>query len=324
MYYSSGYGVYSNPYYASSPTTSGTYLDYSAPMQVAADPENATGAADAPPSPEVQAALGTFDEARDAFKAQDYAKALAKTEEVLKKLPTDAAIHEFRALVLFALQRYKESAATIYSVLSVGPGWDWTTLSGMYGDDVEPYTRQLRALEDYARQHPESPDAPFVLAYHYTTCGHNEVAAKELRLVIKLLPNDQLAPQLLKMVDASSTGTEAQPPPADLGAKPALPPEDDGPPVERAKIVGTWKASRANVTIELALRNDGSFTWKATQSGRPATIEGKYQVEGNLLELKQTSDGNAMVGRVRVADRPGFNFKLVGSGTSDPGLDFAK
>ena len=26
------------------------------------------------------------------------------------------------------------SAAPLYAVLSVGPGWDWTTLSGMYPD----------------------------------------------------------------------------------------------------------------------------------------------------------------------------------------------
>jgi hypothetical protein len=33
-------------------------------------------------------------------------------------------------------------------VLSVGPGWDWTTLIGLY-PSIDVYTTQLRALEDF-------------------------------------------------------------------------------------------------------------------------------------------------------------------------------
>ena len=49
-------------------------------------------------------------------------------------------------LVLFALQRYDEASVALYAVLSIGPGWDWPTLVGLY-PDVETYTAQLRALE---------------------------------------------------------------------------------------------------------------------------------------------------------------------------------
>ena len=63
-------------------------------------------------------------------------------------MPNDTVLHEFRGLVLFALGRYKEAAAADYAVLSAGPGWDWTTLSGLY-PNVEVYTEQLRALEQY-------------------------------------------------------------------------------------------------------------------------------------------------------------------------------
>jgi tetratricopeptide (TPR) repeat protein len=341
MYYSSGYGNYSNPYYAATPAYAGTYLDYSQPIPVSADSYAQTdGQTDSqtdpnapvvtpeetPPSPEVQAALKPFDEARDAFKAGKYDAALTKTDEALKSLPNDAALHEFRALVLFAQAKYQEAAAVIYSVLSVGPGWDWTTLSSMYAD-VDVYTKQLRSLEDYSKQHPDSPDAAFVLGYHYLSCGHNEAAAKQFQTVARLLPNDQLAPQLLKMIGAKPGASEPpQPPPsADPNAKPALPPEDDGPPIDKAKIVGAWKSARGNaVAIELSIKADGSFTWKVNQGGRTNIIEGTYEVEGNLLMLKQTSDGNTMVGRVRMANPPGFNFKLVGTGPDDPGLDFAK
>jgi tetratricopeptide (TPR) repeat protein len=339
MYYSSGYGMYSNPYYSATPAYAGTYLDYSQPIPVTADSQSnaQTGGAtdpdapvitpeEAPPSPEVQAALKPFDDARTAFKAGDYDQALSKTDEALKSLPNDAALHEFRALVLFAQAKYQDAAAVIYSVLSVGPGWDWTTLSSMYAD-VDVYTRQLRSLEDYSKQHPDSADAAFVLGYHYLSCGHKEAAAKQFQNVARLLPNDQLAPQLLKMIGAKGVGAEStEPPPsADPDAKPARPPEDDGPPIDKSKIVGAWKSVRGNsVAIDLVIKGDGSFTWKVNQGGRTNVIEGSYEVEGNLLILKQTSDGNTMVGRVRMADQPGFNFKLIGTGPDDPGLDFAK
>jgi hypothetical protein len=63
-------------------------------------------------------------------------------------MPKDAATHEFRSLTQFALGKYQEAAATIYAVLAVGPGWDWTTLSSMY-PDIDTYTAQLRKLEEY-------------------------------------------------------------------------------------------------------------------------------------------------------------------------------
>ena len=64
-------------------------------------------------------------------------------------------MHEFLALAYFAQGKYQQAAAPLYAVLSVRPGWDWTTLSGMY-PDVDTYTRQLRALEAYVRSNPDS------------------------------------------------------------------------------------------------------------------------------------------------------------------------
>ena len=54
--------------------------------------------------------------------------------------PTTRPCTSSAALCLFALGRYDESAATLYAVLSVGPGWDWTTLIGLY-PDVSTSTR---------------------------------------------------------------------------------------------------------------------------------------------------------------------------------------
>src|SRR5262249_2366706 len=123
-----------------------------------------------PPPPDfedetVAQANKQFDAARDAFMQGDYARAQSLAERAIDLLPSDATLHEFRALTLFAQGRYKDAAATLYAVLAAGPGWDWETMSGLYPDE-ETYTRQLRTLEERVRKSPDSAEARFALAYH--------------------------------------------------------------------------------------------------------------------------------------------------------------
>jgi TolA-binding protein len=138
-----------------------------------------------------------FDKARAAFKGGDYVTALQMVDEAIKGLPGDATLHEFRALVLFAQKKYKDAAAGIYAVLSVGPGMNWATMSGLYAN-VDTYQKQLRALEYYQRDHPEAADAHFLLAYHYLVLGYTDQAVKQLESFSKLVPSDKLAPELVK------------------------------------------------------------------------------------------------------------------------------
>ena len=93
---------------------------------------------------------------------------------------TTPRLHEFLALVLFAQGKYEQAAAPLYAVLSVGPGWDWTTLIGNYSD-AGVYTEQLRGLEAFVKANPKSAQAQFVLAYHYISQGHGEAAIKPLK-----------------------------------------------------------------------------------------------------------------------------------------------
>ena len=97
--------------------------DYSQPIDTQAPP---------PEQAVADPAVAKFDEGRAAFKAGDYARALQTTDEAIKTLPNDATLHEFRALVLFAVKKYEQAAVPLYAVLSVGPGWDWTTMAGLY------------------------------------------------------------------------------------------------------------------------------------------------------------------------------------------------
>ena len=232
-----------------------------------------------------------FDAARNAFMQGDYTTALAQVDQAIAQVPNDTVLHEFRGLALFALGRYKEAAAADYAVLSAGPGWDWTTLSGFY-PNVDIYTEQLRALEHYAKSHPAAAEARFLLAEHYLTCGYTDAAAAQLKEVVRLNPKDQLSAQLLaepfhgvpRERTCPNSRRRRPPPPAR--------------PADAASLAGNWTATRADgATIKLALGSDGKFTWALDQNGKPQQFSGTYTVADNLLVLKQ-GNNPVMVGQV--------------------------
>src|SRR5262249_50209384 len=158
--------------------------------------------------------------------------------------------HEFRSLVLFAMKNYKESAAAVYAVLSAGPGWDWTTLSGLYGNS-DDYTTQLRALEDFTKANPNSSDAHFLLAYHYLTTGYPDAAHRHLVAVDRLTPNDRLVQQLLTLTTQPDEKTQTPVP---------QPPITDDKLLKKEQLVGTWNAAGSGGSkFTLTLAADSAF-----------------------------------------------------------------
>ncbi|HET6879171.1 MAG TPA: tetratricopeptide repeat protein [Pirellulales bacterium] len=316
LWYNSGYTPYYNPYYAAPLGVAGAY-NYAQPIPVASIPPAAGSPAagnlaDAG-NPDVDLAVAKF-------QANDYAGALALVDGVIRVAPADAAAHELRALILFAMEDYARAAATIHSVLAIGPGWDWTTLSSLY-PDMSIYTSQLQALENYVSVHPRQADARFLLAYHYMTQGHTDAAAAQLETVVGLKPNDKLAADLLRMVGGGSA-VGAGPPPAAVASQPAA--AQDLPPVDPAALTGNWHANRDDgANFELDLAPDKSFTWKFTQQQQTQTISGTYTVENSTLVLQGKTNG-AMVAQVKSDDADHFTFKPVGAPPDDPGLTFAR
>src|SRR5437764_6334242 len=143
MGYQFGYSDYVNPYYTESMPVYYTEPVVTLPIAAAQEPAAQAAAPALPPGVSADG-IAKFDQARAAFYEGRYPDALKLTDEAVKLMPHDAVLHEFRALVLFALQRYAESAAAIHAVLDVGPGWDWETMSSLY-PNIEVYTKQLRA-----------------------------------------------------------------------------------------------------------------------------------------------------------------------------------
>lgn len=306
-----GYWPYYNPYCSAPIVIDGGTIDYSQPI-VVAQPTYAVNDQAAQASATDQA-MQILNSARAFFSQGDYQTALSQVDKAILKLPNDAVLHEFRALTLFALKRYQEAAGGVYAVLSVGPGWDWTTLVSFY-PNVEIYTEQLRALEQYSRQNPKSAEAHFLLAYQYLTCGHNDAAAKEFKEVMSLNSKDQLSAQLYASL---ATPTDAETP---KPSEPATPPK----PVTAAGLAGNWKSTRPDGgTILLGLTPDGKFTWKFNQKDKPQEFSGDYSVADNLLILKQGSNP-MMVGQVTMLPDGRFNFKLAGDNPNDPGMTFGK
>jgi tetratricopeptide (TPR) repeat protein len=306
--YGLGYMPYYNPYYddyygAGAGAAIASPYNYSQPidtMSAAAD-ESVTNPAEA-----------LFNAGRASFKQGNYTDALQQADAALAKLPNDTTLHEFRALCLFALKRYDEAAAALYDVLSVGPGWDWTTLIGLY-PDIDTYTAQLRTLEDNCRSHTDSASARFVLAYHYLTQGYTDAAVSILKQVVAHKPGDALSAKLLRQLDPSK----------EAAATTAATTAESTPP-QGATITGTWTAQpAADTSIALSIQPGGEFTWQVTKKGQIQQLAGKSTFGGGLLTLAQDK-GPALVGRVDWKDANHMNFRIVGDGPDDPGLSFAK
>jgi len=319
QYYNLGYSGYYNPYYSGG---AGYIYDYAQPLAyIISDTDGPLT-----PSDEVAA---YFAAAREAFLAEDYAAALAEVDQAVSRSPDDPSLHEFRALTLFALQRYPEAAAAAYAVLAVGPGMSWSSLTALY-PSVSVYTPQMRALEVYARENPQEADAQFLLGYHYMTLGHLDAARKRFEKASALSPKDIVSHQMVRLLTPQESPATEENPALPPGPAAALPPatRPTGPQATSTapalrELTGDFRASAGrDGSIGLSLREDGAFTWRFTQGDKPKEFQGKYTLEGNTLAL-EFEDGGGMVGTVE-PKQDGFHFAILNGPEKDPGLDFAR
>jgi hypothetical protein len=220
--------------------------------------------------------------------------------------------------------------------LSAGPGWNWSTLVGLY-PDVEVYTNQLRALEAYAQSNPGSTSPQFLLGYHYLVEGHNDAAAAQFEKVTQLQPNESLSASFVKLLRKASeaqsqTQTQAQTQvaaaPTNDQPTPAAPgpaqDQQETPPPPPASLVGTWKAQPApDLSIALTIQADGKFTWEVDSKGQKETLSGQAGFKDSTLALLQ-AEGPPLVGKVSDEAAGKFVFTPAGAGDKAPGLTFTK
>lgn len=309
-----GYIPYVNPYMRATTFVDNSVYNYSQPIVMAPDEDTLAGdPLNVPPADVPAESLTAFDQARQEFYTGNYQAALDSTNDALRENPNDAVIHEFRALTLFALGKYQDAAVTLHAVLSVGPGWDWTTMAGLY-PDVATYTDQLRKLEGYVGDNPSNTAGLLVLSYHYITAGHDDAAASQLKRLVKLLPDDPLATQLLLDVD----------PDAELPEQPkeVLPPKPKSE-ISEDQVRGSWIAKRGQRNFSMDLQDDGTFAWTYTEGDQSQKVTGIWQIDDEGVLAMEMNDEGVMLAQV-LPDNGELDFYMLGDTQGSPPLRFIK
>jgi tetratricopeptide (TPR) repeat protein len=320
MIYDMGYNSYRNPYPAppvqySAPSApeggSKSTISYNQPVSV-------TAAAN-PPGDEQAAQLAetksaeALERSRVAFKQADFVTAMSAVDEAIGHTPGDVTLHEYRALVLFALGKYADATGVLNPVLASGPGWGWDTMVGFY-DSSSTYDGQLRKLEAYVQGTPDGAEGHFLLGYHYMVCGHTEKSYEQFDKTATLQPADSIARQLRDLTKSSlPDGGETNPEPP---ARPA--------PVPNEKLVGTWVCDRAtDGKITFIMTPAGDYTWSYLNAGQSSELKGTYGLNDKGL-LVLTTDDSQMVSELTLKDDKQLKFVLIGAPDGDPGLEFTK
>ncbi len=309
MIYDMGYQSYRNPYPA--PPVQNTTIVYTQPLSV-------TAAAN-PPGDESKAKLAetksaeAVERSRAAFKKGDYVSAMSTVDQALAYTPGDVTLHEYRALVLFALGKYADATGVLNPVLASGPGWGWDTMVGFYASS-STYDAQLRKLEAYVKGQPDAADGHFLLGYHYMVGGHMDKSYEQFERTTKLQPADSIARQLRDLTK-SSLSDEGEP-----GVSAAVPPA----PVPSEKLVGTWVSDRGqDGKVTFTMTAGGDYTWSYLNGGKTTDLKGTYGLNDQGL-LVLSSDDSQMVSEVTLDTDKKMKFILIGAPDGDPGLDFTR
>lgn len=321
MIYDTGYRSYYNPYQARpvyvSNNTQVTYTEPITQVAVKSAPKEDTEVQEITRKSE-----SLIGESQTAFKQRNYLVALELADKAIAQSPGDGALHEYRALVLFALGKYGEAAGVLNPVLASGPGWDWSTMIALY-DAQQTYTDQLQNLEAYTEQKPESADSHFLLGYHYMVCGHLDLATPQFDEAVRLMPKDSVSKELAELTrNTEKTDEEGNPKPAETTETEAEAPAPEPVPLE--KLTGTWVSNRdAGSSITLTFKDDGKFTWSYMKDGKATEFGGEYSMNDDGLLVLDSSESQ-MVANVQLPQETELKFVLAGGPPEDPGLDFKK
>lgn len=317
LIYDCGYQSYRNPY----PVQPVTVVDrqvvtYQEPITVVA--AKTAPKADDETARITQKSESLIAESQAAFKQGNYLVALESANKAIAEAPGDGALHEYRALILFALGKFSEAAGVLNPVLAGGPGWDWSTMIALYNTQ-ETYMSQLDALKNYSKGKPNAADAHFLLGYHHMVCGHLEEAAEEFEAAAKLQPADSVSAQLRDLTKASSQSGSDEPtePDSEKEAAPqtALPLE---------KLSGAWVSDKGEAgTVLLVFKDDGKFIWSFKKGDQNNEFSGDFSMNDNGLLVLDAKESQ-MTATVSQPKDNELKFVLAGGPPGDPGLTFTR
>jgi tetratricopeptide (TPR) repeat protein len=294
-----GWGLnsfYFNPYFVAQALRPAYFYDYSQPVFVnnyyAAGANNNYTNNQNSQNNQQQQALAVFDQGLSAFKSGQYVQALSDISKALPYLSSDPVVHEVRNLALFAVGDYQSAASGLNALLTSAPGMDWTTMSGLYGDEND-YSAQLRRLEGHCTANPKDASAYFVLAYHYLVIGAKDEAVGALKVVTKYQSKDQTAKRMLAALEKTAKQeARAKPRPQNSRIQPLAAN------VPATDLVGRWKAKSGDTTIEVSIKEDSTFEWTASSSKQqPIQLTGMVAMSDSAVSF-QTEEQGAIGGAV--------------------------
>ena len=312
LIYDCGYQSYRNPY----PVQSVAVVNYQEPITVVA--AKTAPKADDETARITQKSESLIAESQAAFKQGNYLVALESANKAIAEAPGDGALHEYRALILFALGKFSEAAGVLNPVLAGGPGWDWSTMIALYNSQ-ETYLSQLDALKNYSKGKPNAADARFLLGYHHMVCGHLEEAAEEFEAAAKLQPADSVSAQLRDLTKASSqSGSDEPTEPStekEVAPQSALPLE---------KLSGAWVSDKGEAgTVSLVFKDDGKFIWSFKKGDQNNEFSGDFSMNDNGLLVLDAKESQ-MTATVSQPKDNELKFVLAGGPPDDPGLTFTR
>ncbi len=201
-----GYGYDTQPYYPNNGVISAQPYaseDY-------ATPDYSTAQEASPPADENESYL---DSAVASLRSGDYQAAMRMAGHALVDSPQDQAAHQIMELAMFATGDYRGAAMEAHAVVHFGGVPTWANVYDLQ-QNVDAYTNELRALEQFVRDKPNAAEGQFLLGFHYMITGDKADARDHLATAATAIPSDKIAAQLLQ--DAGGSPRTARQPTAPI------------------------------------------------------------------------------------------------------------
>ena len=205
-YYDYGYGPYS--YY----DAGYAYPDNGAVTQQSYSPVTQEPSPQGDQTSEEGQGSQYLDEAVQNFQGGNYKNAMRLAEHGVVDSPRDAEAHELISLAAFANKDYRTAAAEAHAVVALGGVPSWDQVYALY-QNKDAYTSHLRALEDYVKANPKSPEGQFLLGVQYMTTGYSSDAHDHLTKAAEFAPKDKILQELLKGAASGQPSTSNLPAP---------------------------------------------------------------------------------------------------------------
>jgi tetratricopeptide (TPR) repeat protein len=155
------------------------------------------------------------------FRSGNYQSAVTDLQQALQRYPNNGVVMMMLAQAQFATGQYQEAARMTEQAMQLLPPEQWGVVVSNFRElytNVQDYTRQLRALEQQAKNAPSDPTLRFLLGFQYYFLGYPREAAQQLDEAAKLAPDDSRTHSLRALVAArlgtAPTASTRQPPPA--------------------------------------------------------------------------------------------------------------